>query len=173
MDPLTLATIASAGVSLFNGFSSARSAQAGQAAANQQNIELMDHQAAIQENQYRHRHQWEVQDLRDAGLNPILSATNGAPVPGGVGLAHVESEQKQSSEMKFAMMKTLSDMAVNSALIRKTNAETDNLKGQISVPGFFRAPVSSAISLANQIKKTVKGSGPIALGAKFAQWLNN
>lgn len=31
---------------------------------------------------YQHRHQWEVEDLKAAGLNPILSATNGStPMP--------------------------------------------------------------------------------------------
>ncbi len=37
----------------------------------------MDYQAKIQEQQYRQRYQWTVEDMKKAGLNPILAATSG------------------------------------------------------------------------------------------------
>ena len=44
---------------------------------------LMNAQYEHNKTMYQNRHQWEVEDLRKAGLNPILSANSGA-VPAGV-----------------------------------------------------------------------------------------
>lgn len=41
-------------------------------------LEIAKRQMKFQERSYKHRHQWAVEDLRKAGLNPILSATGGA-----------------------------------------------------------------------------------------------
>ena len=41
------------------------------------NRKNMDYQAKIQEHQYRHRYQWATEDMKNAGLNPILAATSG------------------------------------------------------------------------------------------------
>lgn len=41
------------------------------------NKKNMDYQAKIQEHQYRNRYQWAVEDMKNAGLNPILAATSG------------------------------------------------------------------------------------------------
>lgn len=37
----------------------------------------MDYQSQIQGQQYKHRYQWAVDDMKKAGLNPILAATSG------------------------------------------------------------------------------------------------
>lgn len=42
-------------------------------------------QAQINERQYRNRYQWQMEDMRKAGLNPILSYKQGAPGLPGVG----------------------------------------------------------------------------------------
>ncbi len=41
------------------------------------NKKNMDYQAKIQEQQYRQRYQWATEDMKKAGLNPILAATSG------------------------------------------------------------------------------------------------
>lgn len=41
------------------------------------NKKNMDYQAKIQEQQYRQRYQWAIEDMKNAGLNPILAATSG------------------------------------------------------------------------------------------------
>lgn len=49
----------------------------GGAIDNYYNKKNMDYQAKIQEQQYRNRYQWAVEDMKKAGLNPILAATSG------------------------------------------------------------------------------------------------
>ncbi len=48
------------------------------------NKKNMDYQAMIQERLYRHRYQWATEDMKKAGLNPILAATSGigGSIPG-------------------------------------------------------------------------------------------
>lgn len=41
------------------------------------NKKNMDYQGKIQEQQYRQRYQWATEDMKKAGLNPILAATSG------------------------------------------------------------------------------------------------
>jgi hypothetical protein len=47
--------------------------------------------------QLKNRHQWEVADLRKAGLNPILSAMKGAPSIGGSAQAVSPANAAQDS----------------------------------------------------------------------------
>lgn len=49
----------------------------GGAIDNYYNKKNMDYQAKIQEQQYRNRYQWAVEDMKKAGLNPLLAATSG------------------------------------------------------------------------------------------------
>ncbi len=41
------------------------------------NKKNMDYQSKIQEQQYRSRYQWATEDMKKAGLNPIMAATSG------------------------------------------------------------------------------------------------
>lgn len=48
------------------------------------NKKNMDYQSKIQQMMYQHRYQWAVDDMKKAGLNPILAATSGiaGSIPG-------------------------------------------------------------------------------------------
>ena len=71
---------------------------------------------AFTETQLKNRHQWEVADLRKAGLNPILSA-GGTPSIGGSAKADVESSGEAITR------------GINSALAVKTvEAQLDNIR---------------------------------------------
>jgi hypothetical protein len=52
---------------------------------------------AFTKEQLQNRHQWEVADLRKAGLNPILSAMKGAPSIGGSAAAPVPNFSSNAS----------------------------------------------------------------------------
>jgi hypothetical protein len=79
------------------------------------------------ERQLKHRHQWEVQDLRDAGLNPILSAMKGAPSIGGSAQAVSNANAAQDAASLTSSAAQLQQQRLNT---RKVNAEIDLLKSQ-------------------------------------------
>lgn len=62
----------------------------GQSAANAGNVRAAQHTMSFQKEMSNTAHQRQVQDLRQAGLNPILSANSGAQVPAGA-TPHMEN----------------------------------------------------------------------------------
>lgn len=80
---------------------------------------------AFTKEQLQNRHQWEVDDLRKAGLNPILSAMKGAPSIGG-------SAQAVSSgniaENTAALTSSGAQSAQQRLNLKKLDAEIDLLR---------------------------------------------
>jgi len=75
-------------------------------------------QYKYQKKMYKHRYQWQVQDMKKAGINPMLSATSGAPVPGSVQAPAFENlGSKAVSAYQAARM--------NRAAVENTEANTD------------------------------------------------
>lgn len=78
-------------------------------------------QMAHQERMYKHRYQWQMQDMEAAGLNPILSYKQGAPTSGSVG--------GYTSDYAGGLSR-----GVGSALAAKRlNAEIDNIKADTAL----------------------------------------
>lgn len=99
------------------GMSNARDAQNRQA---EQNEAVMRMQHEFNVDDYKHRYQWSVNDMRAAGLNPILAVTNGIGGSiNGTGLA--QSSAIQSPTPDFAS-------AINSAVANRNQREVA-LKG--------------------------------------------
>lgn len=78
---------------------------------------------AFAREQMQNKHQWEVADLKKAGLNPILSATGGM---GGISSAP-NLKQPFSGQEAQAMAASVKDLKAG---IKKTEAETSLIKQQ-------------------------------------------
>lgn len=79
MDPVIGAALIGAGGGLLEGLLSGR----GQSRANRDNINLSRDQMAFQERMSSTAYQRSVQDMRKAGINPLLLSPGGASTPGG------------------------------------------------------------------------------------------
>lgn len=109
---------------------------------------------AYQRESLQNRHQWEVEDLRKAGLNPILSATNSSG-----GMINTGTPSAASVDLPKAL-----EQISNSALARKDeqlreyNAKTDRIKADADMLRARQdeAKTSSAIELTQAQTGTTK-----------------
>lgn len=136
-----------AGSSLLGGLNSAKAAQQGAREANEANAQEAERNREFQAYMSRTAHQREVEDLRLAGLNPLLSVNGGASTPSG-SMATYENVNKDlpnnvMNSARIAMetlmnratiKKIQSDTALNSALEAKAKTETAKTR-EGTVPG--------------------------------------
>lgn len=71
----------------------------------------MDYQSKIQEQQYRQRYQWTTEDMKKAGLNPILAATSGL----GGSISGVSSASGVSGDVGSTAVGVANSAAANKA----------------------------------------------------------
>ena len=96
----------------------------GQSSANAANLQIAREQMAFQERMYKNRHQYEVDDLIAAGLNPILSANSAASAP----LGSSAVMQNIVPENSLSSAKELADVMLTKAKVvteKKTQALLD------------------------------------------------
>ena len=134
----------------------------GSAASAQQNYEY-------QKEAMQNRHQWEVADLRKAGLNPILSANSGAATGGmgGTGSPAADINLNPLSYVNSAV-DAMNKLATNDAIeagIDKTKAETETTKAQ----GRYLTSQEKNV-IADTALKNVSSA---LSGMELAYWKNN
>lgn len=123
MDPLLTAALITTGGNLFGNLYGSSSAKTTNRAA----IAQADKQMAFQERMYRHRHQYEVEDLKAAGLNPILSAgAIGGGSPSGA-MASLRDPGEAAAEAIRTTAKATGEFAVNKAMAKRIKAESKDI----------------------------------------------
>lgn len=155
--------LALAGLQLASAYQGSKSSEQGQIDANQQNKDLMDYQNAINVSNYKHRHQWEVEDLLAAGLNPILSANSAASVPGAIAPT-MQNTRPNRGELAISAAKSLAEVALTRSLVKteqakqeNLRAQTDNALGTLSIGG-LRVPVNRVVDFYNNVSNKVNSA---------------
>lgn len=119
----------------------------GQSSANKQ----MDFQA----DQFAHRHQTEVADLRAAGLNPILSANAGGGSPSGAS-ASMQSNPVESALSAATQVSQMRQQNAQTALLesqaRKVERETNILKKEETESGVIDEIYKDLIKVKDRIQ---------------------
>lgn len=141
-----------------------------QAQTNKANASQAQSQMDFQERMSNTSHQREVQDLKAAGLNPILSANAGASTPGGA-MATFQNPYQNLSNDLGSSAKTFGDLALNKELI-KTQQSQQTLNTATAAKTVAetrpRAEISKAIDvLGNAIAKSAKFIGEKTANISF------
>lgn len=145
------------GASIVGGFLGNR----GQRAANAANAQLAHNQMQFQERMSRTAYQRQVEDMKAAGINPMLSAKmGGASTPSGQ-TAVMQNTAKAGIEGAM-MVANLKNMQ---ATARKTNAEAENIEK--TADQYQSATNQKNRALAYEFKKKLAGVGFEVGGVKY------
>lgn len=136
--PVIAASAISAGASLLGGLFGSKSAKK----QNAKQIALAREQMAFQERMANTAHQREVKDLREAGLNPILSAGGkGAATPGGA-MPNVVSEdapmaagiqQAGATAMQYIQMQKELELAKSQIELQRAQAQERDTAATLNI----------------------------------------
>lgn len=136
----------------------------GQESANDAQAALLERQIEWQREVLQNKVQWNVQDLKSAGLNPVLAATNGvsgnapsatAPTVGNTGQAAVSSAAaiadvvNQFRNTDNNTRKVDSEIAVNSARAQEAE-ENANFRRALLLSGFPEAQTAKEVASAKE-----------------------
>ena len=150
IDDVALAMIASTVVNAgMQGFSSAQSVK-GQKGINDLEYQMFHEQMDFQERMYKNRHTYEVEDLKNAGLNPILSANSAASAPMGAAPVQLSNPYKDLPSNLQGIMGGLVQ-GMNSAKAAK-DLKLQDLQGDLLAAQAQKTRVDAILGLAESSK---------------------
>lgn len=132
----------------------------GQASANQEAKESSLRQMEFQKETLRHQYQWGMEDMRKAGLNPILaykqggagSASGADYTPGNVGAAAVSGASTATSSALAA--RAQDSQLENIAADTRLKASQDRTQDALRIQALAQANQASTQSALNEAVKT-------------------
>ena len=145
----------------------------GTSSANSLQQSLFNQQIAFNKQVMQNRHQWEVEDLKKAGLNPLLSATTGTgtlSAPGASAPAKANYAQSAQALASLAIQDKQAEAQLASSQAAKLNAESLKRKTDFETTSQFdftksswqsdfnlrKSVADSAISTANEQQKLIQ-----------------
>lgn len=142
-------------------------ALAGTLLTNKASAKEADRANQFTEEQLKNRHQWEVDDLRKAGLNPVLSA-GAAPSIGGSAKAEVQDigEAVNSAMAAKKLSAELKNIQANTEKLQseKRGVDLDNVRRgyEATKSSFLEDIVDSVIGVSNSAQGAARATGRFA-----------
>lgn len=160
MDPITMAAIIGGGSSILGGIlgnkANAKQADKAMEFENSQ----AERQMQFQERMATTEYQRAVEDMRKAGLNPILAAKGGNSSPSGAAGSGSMAHQDNVLEGTTAALKSKYEMELTKEMVdterTKQDLNTANAKaaaGYVGVPGFAKVSLGQAKESLSKVKK--------------------
>jgi hypothetical protein len=147
-----LATAAATAYSAYQASKRQKQEISGQISANQQNFDFQREGWENDRYNYKHRHQWEVEDLRKAGLNPILSAKfGGTALPPTSAKPSAENPYKGSTANELNRHMTAKQISLVGAQIENIKADTAKKAAEAGKTG-AEADIVDATKLPQKVK---------------------
>lgn len=155
---LQLAGLAAGAYSAYRSRKAAEDAQRreieGQHSANQANFQFQRESWENDRYNYKHRHQWEVDDLRSAGLNPILSAKfGGSSLPPSSAVPSAVNPRKGSTANRIQSMMTAKQISLVGAQINNIKADTQEKLARANTEGYRQNHLTAQVDYLIQQQK--------------------